>query len=168
MYGTPANRAESQELEAWPASIHRHLRKGYLSVWDKIFSCLFSSFLLLFSQKGFAYEYHAILSNKKIRFSQKLTSPPKLSFMGGQQAECVHIGKWAPPSAHAYFIICSQLKRCNNKALVIWLLIYFGPSILQAVFRPLDQDLLSHMIKYDTIWIRYKNIQTIFNYMGKT
>ena len=28
LYGTPANRAESQQLEAWPASIYGHLREG--------------------------------------------------------------------------------------------------------------------------------------------
>ena len=56
---------------------------------------LLSSFHFLFSQKGFAYDFeflHAFLSNKKIRFSPKkmggtLPSPPKSSFLGGQQLE---------------------------------------------------------------------------------
>ena len=30
LYGTPASSAESQHPEAWPASIYRHLREGYL------------------------------------------------------------------------------------------------------------------------------------------
>ena len=32
LYGTPANSAESQQPEAWPANIYGHLREGYLSV----------------------------------------------------------------------------------------------------------------------------------------
>ena len=53
---------------------------GTLHLLPSFFLLLF--FHLLFSQKGFAYDFeflHAFLSNK-------------LSFLGGQQAECVRYG----------------------------------------------------------------------------
>ena len=59
----------------------------------------FLSFHVLFSHKGFTYDFeflHDFLSNNKKRaLAQKKwggtpPSPPKLSFLGGQQVECVN------------------------------------------------------------------------------
>ena len=39
LYGTPANCAESQRLEAWPASIYGHLREWYISLMASLTLC---------------------------------------------------------------------------------------------------------------------------------
>ena len=61
------------------------------------FFFFFLSFHILFSQKGFTYDFEfldAFLSNKKNKIEpQKLGGtplhPPKSSFLGGQQAKCL-------------------------------------------------------------------------------
>ena len=56
---------------------------------------------VLFPQKGFTYDFeflHAFLSNRKNKIYHKQMGgghpplPPKSSFLGGQQAECVRYG----------------------------------------------------------------------------
>ena len=58
-------------------------------VATKLGIILFCSFHLLFSQKGFAYDFeivHAFLSSQKKIEGRTPPSPPKLSFLGEQQA----------------------------------------------------------------------------------
>ena len=78
-----------------PSRVHAQCALN-LALFFFLFLSFFFFLPLLFFQKGFAYDFeilHAFLSNKKTRFNPKKTgvggalpSPPKSSFLGGQQA----------------------------------------------------------------------------------
>ena len=83
--------------------------------YSSFFLLLSFSFHLLFSQKGFAYDFeilHAFLSSQKKIEGRTPPSPPKLSFLGEQQA-CA-MGKRGPPLASAiFFLVRAECVRRN-------------------------------------------------------
>ena len=92
-------------------SEHPLWRTGYSS----FFLLLSFSFHLLFSQKGFAYDFdilHAFLSSQKKIEGRTPPSPPKLSFLGEQQA-CAMGNRGRPLASAIFFLVQAECVRRN-------------------------------------------------------